>query len=169
MRRDEQSDTHCGMLVSEKAQVKNLEATVVFCDADSGLDGLRTQVPYYNTQDVLVDGVEYAVARADGLSVKIEGTDYLPINKYVKVRKCENEHVLDERGDVALYMTDKHIETTNWCEVLDVATDCEKMRREYIGMFCHLPEDNERLARVGYSKDFMAHEDLIEFLVPAEG
>ena len=70
----------------------------------------------------------------------------------------------DDSGDIALYMTEKHIEFTQWVEVMDIAEGCKTLNRRYVGMYCVAPENDEKLARVGDSKDFCLHESLIEFL-----
>jgi hypothetical protein len=38
------------------------------------------------------------------------------------------------------------------------------MKPEYNGLYCPLPESDEKLARIGHSKDFCAHESLIQML-----
>jgi len=170
LERDARDETHSDMYVSEKAQVDNLKATVAFCEADSVLlVGERTLVPYYNAQNVVVDGRELTTTKAGNLFAK-EKTDgsYQPINDFVMVRKCENEHVLDSSGDIALYMTEHYIEFTQWVEVIDVGAGCKHIKPEHIGLFCVAPEDDERLARIGYSKDFCLREDAIEFLTTGE-
>lgn len=165
IKRDEKATEHLGMCVSEGAQVKNHEGVVVSIDADFGVNaGDRVQIPHYGVNDMVVDGVEYAVAKASGLSAKIENGKYSPVNRFVMLRKCVNDHVRDESGEIALFMTEKHIEFTHWMEIIDVSNDCRKVGREYVGYFCVAPEDSDKLCRIGHTKDYCLHEDAIEFV-----
>lgn len=160
--RDEAESSRGGIDISEGAIVKSMDATIAFCDDNCGFaeSGDRIHLPHFGVDDIEIDGVEYATFR-DSRLFFANGS---PINKYVLVRKCEEDHVRDESGEIALYMTDKHIETTNWCEVLECADDCQSMSNEYQGLFTPLVESDERLARLGNSKDFCVHEDLIKFV-----
>jgi len=61
-------------------------------------------------------------------------------NRRVMVRKCVNDHVRDENGDVLIYKPDEVYEDTNTCEVVDVADDCRIFQKEHIGGFVEMPE-----------------------------
>jgi hypothetical protein len=160
--RDEKEADVDGISISEGAQVGSSYGTIAFIDGgcEWASIGDRVHIPHYGVIDMEIDGREYAVCKADRLFY-VNGE---PVNGYVLVRKCENDHIRDEDGSIALYMTDKHIEWTNWVEVLEVAPSCRNIRPEWTGLFCPAPESDERLARIGTSKDFCLHEELIEFL-----
>ena len=163
--RDEKKEVYDGIAISEKAQVKDYEGTVAFIDGCDALQaGDRVHVPHYATQDYELDGREYVIAKAGDLFAKKVGDTYLPVNRFVKLRKCTNDHIRDESGEIALFMTEKHIEETNWCEIIDVADDCEWIERKYIGYFCVAPESDNKLQRILRTKDFCLHEEKIEFL-----
>lgn len=63
-----------------------------------------------------------------------------PKNRRILVRKCVNDHVRAEDGEVQIYKPDEVYETTNVCEIIDIADDCRIFRREHIGWFLELPE-----------------------------
>lgn len=162
-------DTFLGMEVSDRAKVKNYRGIVSHVENDKNVtSGEEVLIPHYRVDDVTVDGVEYALTKVGNLFAVREGEAYRPINRNVLVRKCVNDHVRDEDGEIALYMTDKKIEFTHWVEVIDVAKDCESMCERYIGMFCVAPEDDEALARVGYTSDYCLHEDSIKFVTTGD-
>ena len=127
--------------ISGKALTKNYvgEITASGCYKTVTI-GDRVLIPHYGVIDYEVDGEEFAVVRQGKLFAKITDDEYSPINGFVKVRKCVNDHIRDESGAIALHMTENHIENTTWVEVIDVAEDCKNMRKEYIGMFCVAPE-----------------------------
>jgi co-chaperonin GroES (HSP10) len=161
--------THNGMEVSEKALTKNFRGIIRTIENDKFVTiGDEVLIPHYGVTDFEFDGVEYARTKVERLFAVKNGSGYRPINRYVKVRKCENDHILDSTGEVALYMTENHIENTNWVEVLEVAGDCKTITSKYIGYYCVAPENSELLARIGYTKDFCMHESLIEFLTSGE-
>ncbi len=120
--------------------------------------GDRVHIPHYGVVDMEIDGEEYAVCKTNRLFL----VNQKAVNDYVKVRKCSNDHVRDEDGEIALYMTENHLENTNWCEVIEWPNN-----EKYHGLFCVLPENDDRLARIGRSKDFACHTDLIDFLTEA--
>lgn len=160
LKREAQEQKFGAIDISDKAQVKSHRAFVA--NGEKFL-GEMVHVPHYGVTDMDICGEERAVCKEERLfAVYRDG--WKPVNGYVKVRKCENDHIRDESGEIALYMTDNHIEGTEWVEVIDVADDCKKVGREYIGLFCVSPESDERLARIEYTKDYCLHEDLIEFL-----
>ena len=158
--REQQDSKFGGIDISEGAQVGSPRAVV----AHGMFEGETTHVPHYGVTDMEYGGIEYAVCKDERLFAVERNGEWVPVNGYVKVRKCENDHIRDESGEIALYMTENHIETTNWVEVVDVADDCLRVKRDYIGLFCVAPESSERLARIEYTKDYCLHEDEIEFL-----
>lgn len=169
LKRDEEEEQFKGINISEKARVKNFNCTVAFVDNNEVLRvGDRVHAPHYHVNEATIDGDEYVIAKVGDLFAHKEGDAYRPINGNVLVRKCENDHVRDESGNIALYMTDNHIEFTHWVEVIDVADNCRHMKKEHIGLFCIAPEESEKLNRILYSKDFCMHESLIEFLTTGE-
>ena len=167
--RDRIEDHHLGMKISQKALTKNGVGEITAVGSYNSVTiGDRVLIPHYGVIDCEVDGEEYAVVKQGKLFARIQGDEYIPINGFVKVLKCVNDHVRDSSGEVALYMTENHIENTTWVEVVDVAEDCESMKKDYIGMFCVAPESSENLQRILYSKEYMLHESEIEFLTTGE-
>ncbi len=158
--RDTQETDYNGVDLSDSVQVKSSYGTIKSIDSDLAQSGDRVHIPHYGVMDMDFNGEEYAMFKADRLFF-VNGE---PVNKYVLVRKCTEDHVRDESGEVALYMTDNYIENTNWAEVVEPAGDCKYMKPEYNGLYCPLPESDEKLARIGHSKDFCAHESLIQML-----
>ena len=169
LKRFETEKTHSGINISDKACVKSYKSVVISIEDGKCVSvGDEVHVPHYAVEDFEFNGVEYARTKVERLFAVKNGSGYRPVNGYVKVRKCENEHILDSTGEVALYMTENHIENTNWVEVLEVAGDCKTITSKYIGYYCVAPENSELLARIGYTKDFCMHESLIEFLTSGE-
>jgi len=156
-----------GINVSEKACVKNHIGVCRYAENDK-IVGSTVHIPHYGVQDIEFDGKEYAMAKEERLFAILEDGEWKPYGAYVRIRKCENDHVRDESGEIALYVTKNHIETTNWVEIMDIGDGCKMMGREYIGMFCFCPENDERLARIGNTKDFCLHEDLIKFVTTGD-
>ena len=159
--------TFMGLEISEKALTKNYVGVCMYSDNDKFV-GMELHVPHFGVLDATVDGREYALTKEEKLFAAKEGENWRPINGYIKIRKCVNDHIRDESGAIALYMTENNIESTNWVEILDVSDDCKKMKREYIGYYCVSPETSERLQRIGYTKDFCLHEDEIHWLTDGE-
>ena len=169
IKRFETEKTHDGLNISDGACVKSYKGIVVAIESNNFVTiGDEVHLPHYGVEDLLIDGAELAKTKVDRLFTVKEAGGYRPINEYVKVRKCENDHILDSTGQVALYMTKNHIEDTNWVEILEVAGDCKTITSKYIGYYCVAPENSELLARIGYTKDFCMHESLIEFLTSGE-
>lgn len=166
-----QETTFSGMEVSEKALTKNMKGVIKAIKSENDINvtiGDEVLVPHYGVEDVLVDGVEYALTKQSKLFAKKEGETYRPINKFIKIRKCVNDHIRDESGEIALHMTENHIESTNWVEVIDVADDCRNIKKEHIGLFCIAPEDTEDLARIEYTKEYCLREEAVQFLTTGE-
>lgn len=167
LERKPMEQTHLDMEISERAKVKNHIAVVLSCENDK-YAGKEVHVPHYGVTDTEFDGADIAITKFERLFAVKEGEAFRPVNRYVKVLKCIEDHVRDESGEIALYMTENFIEDTNWVEILEVADDCESMRDEYVGMYFPCPEDDERLARIGYSDEFCVHEDLINFVTEGD-
>lgn len=166
VRRDADITELHGMAVGENAVAKALTGEVVASDSPFVAAGDRVHIPHQRAKamDYSVDGMEFAsVKGSDLFAVEKDGT-FHPVNRYVLVRKCVNDHIRDESGAIALYMTDNHIETTNWVEILEIAEDCELYGDWAVGMFCVCPERDDRLQRIGYTKDFCVHEELVKFV-----
>jgi co-chaperonin GroES (HSP10) len=162
VKRDKPAAEHNGIQISEGARVKSCYGEIVAIDASCAFAkvGDSVHLPHYGVEDIEYDGAEYAMCKTDRLFF-VNGD---VVNKYVKVSKCQNEHIKDESGEIALYMTEQHIEHTLWVEVLEVAKDCTGIKDGHIGLFCVSPESDERLARIDYSNEWAIHESLIEFL-----
>lgn len=164
--RDAIEKTHLGLHVSEKALTKNMNGVITHIESDKFVTlGSRVHIPHYNVKDVVVDGIEYVIAKEGDLFAELKGDTYQPINGYVKVRKCENDHIRGEDDKIVLHMTDNYIETTNWVEIIGVADDCKYVTSDDIGMFCVAPESSENLARLLYSKEYMLKENQIKYTV----
>lgn len=168
IRRDETEAKHLGLDISEGARVKSLTGTVAFGDGQTVKPGDRVHLPHYKVVDYEIFGVEYAVVKESDLFAIEKHGIFHPINQYVKVRKCENDHIRDESGDIALYMTENNIQFTNWVEILEVADDCHPALKENIGWFFVAPENDENVRRLGHSYDYMVHESLIEFITDGD-
>jgi len=169
VRRDAQDDTHCGLVISDEAQIKSMVGEVVSNGGNKFVEaGQRVHIPHFQVIDYSVRGEELAAVKGDLLFAVQEGDDFRPINGYVKVRKCVNDHVRGKDDEVVIYRTENFIEKTNYVEVLSVAPDCTKISDADVGSFCVAPESNDRLQRLLYSKDYMIHEDLIEFTTEGE-
>ena len=166
IKRDEKESDVQGIDISEGAQIKAIYGTIMAIDGKCLFAevGDRVHIPHFGVSDAEVDGVEYAICKTSRLFF-VNGD---PVNGYVLVRKCENDHIRNESGEIALYMTEKHIEFTNWVEVLDPAKDCKYIKADYSGLYCPAPENDEKLARIGNSKDFCLHEDLIKLTTDRE-
>lgn len=156
--------------VGDKAKVKSLMGTVVAADTDMVKVGDRIHLPHQTARviDADVDGRELSCVSSSELFAVEKNATLRPINRYVRVRKCENDHIRDESGAIALYMTDNHIETTNWVEIVDFADDCKLFPKECVGWFCVAPESDERMQRCGRSSDYMLNEELIPFITTGE-
>jgi co-chaperonin GroES (HSP10) len=146
--------------ISGGAQVRSSYGEIVAIDGrcEFASVGDRVHIPHYAVEDIEYDGEKYAICKASRLFL-VNGK---PVNGYVRVRKCENDHVRDDSGEIALYMTEKHIEWTNWVEVVEAIEGSEF--ENYIGMFCVAPENDQKLCRIGRSKDFCLHTELIKFV-----
>lgn len=162
IKRHEKETERGGIHIGERAQVGSSYGDIVAIDESCTFAkiGDCVNIPHYGVVDIEHEGEEYATCKADRLFF-VNGS---PVNKYVQVRKCENDHIRDEDGSIALYMSDNHIEHTTWVEVLHTADDCERIPKKWEGLFTPSPESDERLARIGDSKEYCLHEDLIEFL-----
>ena len=160
--RDKQEADFEGIDLSDTVQVKSSYGTIKAVDGTCSFAkyGDRVHIPHYGVMDIEFDGEEYALFKADRLFF-INGE---PVNQNVLVRKCTEDHVRDESGEIALYMTENHIENTNWVEVIESAADCRYIKPEHRGLYCPLPESDEKLARIGHSKEFCVHESLIKML-----
>jgi len=171
VKRFDKSDTFAGMEVSEGAQVKNLLGRVTHV-GESVKTPVRpgdvVHIPHYGVTDYTIFGVEYAVFKGSDLFAKEKNGLFHPLNGYVMVRKCQNDHVRDDSGDIALYMTENKVEETNWVMILEGADDCYPALREHPGWFFVCPEDNEKVKRLEYSKDYMVHQSLVKFITDGE-
>jgi co-chaperonin GroES (HSP10) len=164
VRRDAQETTHFGLEISDEAQVKNMLGEIVSIgNEDIAKPGQRIHIPHYQVDDYEIQGEEMAVMKDDLLFAIEEDADFIPINRYVKVRKCINDHIRDYDGNLVLYQTEKFIESTHFVEIIAIADDCKTLTSDHIGDVCIAPENDDRLQRLLYSKDYMIHEDLIKF------
>ena len=167
IKRDERDETFSGMPVSDKSKVDSYLGTVVSSGSDKFvISGDRIHLTHAGAkiQDFEFDGESYSSMRdGDFFAKEIDG-EYLPINQFVKIRKCINEHEHDDLGNITFYRTDEHLENTNFCEILSISNDCKNLKQNDVGGFVYAPESNDRLERFLYTKDYFIHEDLIEFV-----
>lgn len=163
IKRDKQEKTFLGLNISGKGLTKNQNGCIEH-SVNNQLVGKRVHIPHYRVIDYDLDGNEYAVIRESDLFAIEESGSFRPINRHVKIRKCENDHIRDIDGKIVLYNTDRTVEETNWVEILDVSDNCNHLTKDDIGMFCIAPERSENLKRLLYSKDYMLEEDAIEFV-----
>lgn len=63
-----------------------------------------------------------------------------PLNDFVLVRKCVNDHVRNEDGSVLLYKTDFSYDTTNWAEIIGVGNKCSETIKGMLGFLVQCPE-----------------------------
>jgi co-chaperonin GroES (HSP10) len=169
IKRDAQEKTHNDIEISDGAQVKSYRGAVHSSGSDKFVtSGDRLLIPHYGVVDYNVGGSEFAVVKDSVLYAKEKDDQFSPVNKFVKVLKCQNDHVCDQKGEVVLHMTDGFLENTNWVEILDVADDCEHLTKEDIGKFCVAPESSDDLQRILYSKEYCLKESAIEFVTDGD-
>lgn len=158
------------IVASDKAHAKNQCGTVVSSGSSAFIEGCTVLLPHYKGmyREIVYNGEELAVVKAEDIIAIVPCGTIRPVNGYVMIRKCTNDHIRDKSGAVALYMTENHIEDTQWVEVLDFAEDVKTIPHTCIGWFCQAPESEEGLQRVGYTKDYMLKAELIEFLTDGE-
>jgi len=169
IKRDTQPKTHNDIEISDKAQVKSYRGEVYSSGSNNFVtSGDRLLVPHFGVVDYSFNESDYAVVKESALSAKEEDGRFVPVNKFVKIIKCINDDIRDAEGEVVFYHTDEFHEETNWCEILDVAPDCEHLGKEDIGKFCIAPESSENLQRILYSKEYCLKECEIEFVTDGE-
>lgn len=159
-----------GFIVGDKAVVKAVTGTVFESASHFVASGDVIHLPHQKAKilDCMVDGRELAAIKGGDLfAVKKDGA-FRPINRNLLVRKCVNDHVRDKDGNVDLYMTENHIEFTNWVEIIDVSDDCEWVSKKYVGWFCLAPESDDNLQRIERSKDYCIREELVQFITDGE-
>jgi hypothetical protein len=83
-----------------------------------------------------------------------------PLNDFVLVRKCVNDHVRKEDGSVLLYRTDWDHEQTNWAEIIDVGPKCTDAMKGLVGYLVQCPESIDGLHNVGEDL-FVVREHLL--------
>lgn len=164
VKRNEDVEELCGMEISQGALTKNLLGRITAVRENDHVEiGDVIHLPHYGVTDAEYGGQEYAIIEQDDLFLKYVDGEPQPINRYVHVRKCVNEHYKNDDGEIFLHKTDEAIEHTNWVEIINVSDDCRNLAKIDIGTFCSAPENDDRLRRIEYTKDFMLHEDLITF------
>ena len=158
------------IVASDKAHAKNQFATVVVSASDQFSDGDRVILPCYSGAfvDVVRDGVEYVALKGKLIIGIFKGGDVRPVNGYIRIRKCENDHLRDESGAINWFLTENGIEETQWVEILDYAEDVDTYPRECIGWFSIAPELDESLQRIGYSRDYMLKAEELQFITDGE-
>lgn len=164
VKRNDPLNEVAGIKVSEGALTKNLIGVITAIEENKYVEvGDVIHLPHFGVEDVEFDGEEYAVIHEDDLFLKYVNGEAAPINRYVLVKKCVNDHYRDDDGEIFMHKTDKQIEYTHYVQIEQFAEDCNAVSKEDIGSFFIAPEEDERLRRIEYSKEFMAHEDLIQF------
>jgi len=169
--RDATDDTFDGVEISDGAKVLSYMAKVHSSnDNDFVKKGDRVHIPHHTPKikEFEFGGVEYSAIRVSDFFAKEIDGQFRPINGNLKVLKCQNDHIRDADGEIALHMTEKHQEDTTWVEILDVADDCVHVTRDDIGSFFNAPEENDKMQRLLYSKEYCIAEELAEFLTDGE-
>lgn len=64
----------------------------------------------------------------------------VPINRRIVVRKCVNDHIRGEDGDVVIYKPDEVYEECGTVEIMEVASDCRIFKQEDVGGFINIPD-----------------------------
>lgn len=93
-----------------------------------------------------------------------------PSNDFVFCRKCFNDDLRDEEGNVLIYRTEAGKDTTNYAEVLAVGPKCRCLTKDDVGKFVLLPEyisGMYRLGSISESEDFAVREKVILMHMPA--
>ena len=126
-------------------------------------------LPHQKTmfEEHFIDGEDLVCIKNKLITAILRNGKIEPINGFIRVRKCVNDHVRDTDGKIALYMTDNHIEDTGWVEIVEVG-DSETIPEQCVGWFCQCPEQDDGLQRIGYTKDYLLKEDLIEFIASGD-
>ena len=158
------------VFLAEKWRSKNRKGTVyAVAENDLVKAGDRILLPHFGVEEMVIGGQSMAMVNIKNLYAKLipgeDGEKIIPINRYVRIKKCYNDHIRDVDERVLVYLTDQAVEDTNWVEIINVAEDCKKIKRDYIGYLCEAPEMSDQLQRIGFTNDFMLHEDKIEWLV----
>jgi hypothetical protein len=88
----------------------------------------------------------------------MNGMNVRPIGTFVYARKCFNDHIRDESGNVLLYLDDNSADgnplgTGTWAEIIGVGPDCEHFHPDNVGCFCLLPEMINGMYRLGSLRD----------------
>ena len=169
IKRYDTEQTSHGLEISERALTKNMLGVVSAVESDKFVTiGDIVHLPHYSVDDSIVCEEEYAITKLEKLFAKKVGDQWKPINKFVKIRKCVNDHIRDESGEIALHLLESDIEKTNWCEIVEVADDCEYITARFLEYFCHVEEDEPTIQRLEGSKDFMIHESSIKWVTTGE-
>ena len=92
--------------------------------------------------------------------------DFKPLSDWVYIRKCKNENILKDNGEILLHLPDEVKENTNWVEILAIGPKCKVLRPEHIGKLVHCSEDlSHDLMRLYNSEwieeRFVAREHLV--------
>lgn len=91
-----------------------------------------------------------------------------PLNDFVLLLKCTNEHVKDDDGKILIVLTDKSLDRTNWLEIVAIGPKCKDLAPDCVGKLVHLPNWSHDLVNVestfgaGY---WMAREKLLRGFV----
>ena len=111
-----------------------------------------------------------AERETDSPGIKLmDGRTLHPLPGRVYIRKCMNDHILNEDGSVLLYLDDNSFDGDPlgrgaWCEVIGVGK-CRYFNESNIGGFIRAPEMSSSMFRLGSmrdgSEDFCIHEDAL--------
>lgn len=158
------------IVVGQGAYVKNRIVDIIESSVDEFPVGEVAMLPYHETmyEEAVFECEEIVLIKADRFIGVLDGDMIRPVNGYLKVVKCENDHIRDKSGAIAIHMTDNFIEDTQWVEIIACCDSCCDAFREHIGWFCIAPEKNDGLQRIGLSKEFMLKSDLVQFITDGE-
>ena len=84
--------------------------------------------------------------------------EMLPLGNYVLVNKAITDHLRGANDELLLYMPESAVQTTSWCEVLDVGPKCKYIRKEHCDgkTFVIVPELDNRMevVRIGDGNEY---------------
>ena len=93
----------------------------------------------------------------------------IPAGNWVFVRKCVNDHIRDEDGNVVLFLDDNSFDGDpnaqgHMCEIIGVSEHCRYVGQKDVGKLCLCPELHSDMHRIGYitvdvAGEVLANED----------
>lgn len=84
-------------------------------------------------------------------------------------RKCVQDHIRDDDGEILVAMMDEYIEHTLWFEILKVGKKCKYLSNEQLAnkrMFMYFPEWDDGMHSLGNDL-FIVSEDMMQGANPS--